>query len=392
MIARHLKKVIERYLFNGKMILITGARQVGKTTLVNELVQSSGKSWLFWNCDEPDVEDYLNRPTSTELKHRIGNAEMLIIDEAQRIPNIGVTLKLIADQLKDVQVIVTGSSTLGLRDSIHEPMTGRKLEFHLHPFSFAELLNATNETEEIRLLEQRLIYGMYPEIVLTNLDRHKLLAELSGDYLYKDILALDSVRKPSIIPKLLQALALQITSEVSLTELGETAGCDRNTVVRYLDLLEKTFVIFTLPSLVRNQRNEIKKSRKIYFWDNGIRNALINQFNPLAMRDDAGRLWENFMVSEIIKKDENVEAMASHYFWRTHQQQEIDLIRERAGKFDAFEFKWSPSKRPKAPINFQRDYPVASFSEVHRKNYPAYLYVDPKEDYSTVTDLARLRG
>jgi predicted AAA+ superfamily ATPase len=268
---------------------------------------------------------------------------------------------------------VTGSSALGLRDTIHEPMTGRKLEFHLHPFSFSELANEANEMEEVRLLEQRLIYGMYPEIVLTGLDKHKLLTELASDYLYKDILALDSVRKPSIIPKLLQALALQITNEVSLTELGATAGCDRNTVVRYIDLLEKTFVIFTLPSLVRNQRNEIKKSRKVYFWDNGIRNALINQFNPLTLREDTGRLWENFMVSEILKKDQNLESMASHYFWRNHQQQEIDLIREQKGIIDAYEFKWRPSKKPKLPDSFQRDYPVGSFSEVHRKNYQEYI-------------------
>jgi len=373
MIQRNLHKVVERYLFKGKTILITGARQVGKTTLANELARSSGKSWLFWNCDEPDVEEYLNRPSSTELRHRIGEKELLIIDEAQRIQNIGVTLKLIADNLSTLQVIVTGSSVLGLHDSIHEPLTGRKIEFHLHPFSFSELANYSSELEETRLLEQRLIYGMYPEITTTALDKRKLLTELAGDYLYKDILSLDSVRKPSIIPKLLQALAFQITNIVSLTELGEIAGCDRNTVIRYLDLLEKTFVIFTLPSLARNKRNEIKKSRKVYFWDTGIRNALINQFNPLALREDTGKLWENFMVSEIMKKDQYKESMAAHYFWRNHQQQEIDLIKEYQGIMDAFEFKWSPSKIPKLPASFQREYPITSFYYVHRKNYQEIL-------------------
>jgi uncharacterized protein len=374
MIQRKLKKVVEKYLFKGKAIIITGARQVGKTTLVKELAESTGRSWLFWNCDEPDVEQYLNRPSSTELKQRIGNKELLVIDEAQRIQNIGVTLKLITDNIKHLQLIVTGSSALGLRDSIHEPLTGRKLEFQLHPFSYSELVGAFSESEENRLLEQRLIYGMYPGIVLTTLDKSKLLSELSGDYLYKDILSLDSVRKPSIIPKLLQALALQITGEVSLTELGEIAGCDRNTVIRYLDLLEKSFVIFTLPSLARNQRNEIKKTQKVYFWDNGIRNALINQFNPLALRDDAGKLWENFMVSEIIKKDQNEDKLASYYFWRTHQQQEIDLIREKNSLFDAFEFKWSPSGKFRLPVRFSSDYKVGSFKEVHRKNYPDVLF------------------
>jgi predicted AAA+ superfamily ATPase len=365
--------VIEKYLFKGKTIILTGARQVGKTTLVRELAESSKKSWLYWNCDEPDVEQYLNRPSSDEIKHRIGATELLIIDEAQRIQNIGITMKLIADNLKQLQVIVTGSSALGLRDSIHEPMTGRKLEFQLHPFSFAELAAASSESVENRLLEQRLLYGMYPEIAMTTLDKPKLLNELAGDYLYKDILSLDSVRKPSIIPKLLQALALQITGEASLTELGETAGCDRNTVIRYLDLLEKTFVIFTLPALAHNQRNEIKKSRKIYFWDNGIRNALINQFNPLAMRDDTGKLWENFMVSEIIKKDQYEDQLASYYFWRTHQQQEIDLVREKNAEFKAYEFKWSPSGKIKLPESFNKEYKVNSFVEVHRKNYSSVL-------------------
>ncbi len=373
MIPRKLQPVIENYLFKGKAIIITGARQVGKTTLVQELAKSSGRSWLYWNCDEPDIEQYLNRPGSDDLKHRIGDKSLLIVDEAQRIQNIGVTLKLITDNLKDLQVIVTGSSALGLRDSVHEPLTGRKIEFQLYPFSFGELASAGSETEENRLLEQRLIYGMYPEIVLSKLEKPKLLHELAGDYLYKDILSLDSVRKPSIIPKLLQALALQITGEVSLTELGETAGCDRNTVIRYLDLLEKTFVIFTLPALARNQRNEIRKTRKVYFWDNGIRNALINQFNPLALREDKGKLWENFMVSELIKKDRFEDKTASYYFWRTHQQQEIDLIREKDAVFDAFEFKWSASKKVNLPESFKRKYKVGSFMEIHRKNFQEVL-------------------
>ncbi|NQV01560.1 MAG: ATP-binding protein [Bacteroidia bacterium] len=373
MITRELQAVIEQYLFQGKAIIITGARQVGKTTLALELAKSSGKPFVYWNCDEPDIEEYLNRPNSAELKHRIGNHELLVIDEAQRIQNIGITLKLITDNIKELQLIVTGSSALGLRDSIHEPLTGRKIEFQLYPFSYGELVAAFSNSEENRLLEQRLLYGMYPEIVLTKLDKVRLLTELTGDYLYKDILALDSVRKPSIIPKLLQALALQVTSEVSLTELSETAGCDRNTLIRYLDLLEKTFVIFTLSSLARNQRNEIKKSRKIYFWDNGIRNALINQFNPLTLRSDPGILWENFMVSEIIKKDRYEDKIASYFFWRTHQQQEIDLIREQNAVFEAFEFKWSPSKRTKLPDQFRKQYPVSSFIEIHRHNFQQLL-------------------
>jgi hypothetical protein len=199
------------------------------------------------------------------------------------------------------------------------------------------------------------------------------LSELSGEYLYKDILSLDSVRKPSILSKLLQALALQITNEVSLAELGQTAGCDRNTVTRYLDLLEKSFVIFTLPSLARNQRNEIKKSRKVYFWDNGIRNALINQFNPLALREDTGKLWENFMAVELIKKGQAEDALYHYYFWRTHQRQELDFIREKDGAFDLFKFKWNPAKKAKIPENFSGKYRVNSSAVINRENYSAFL-------------------
>ncbi len=319
------------------------------------------------------MEQYLNRPSSTELAGRIGNAELLVIDEAQRIENIGITLKLICDQIKPLQLLVTGSSALGLRDSIQEPLTGRKLEFHLHPLTFSEMIRCYTEVDEIRLLEQRLIYGMYPEIVTTGLDRSKLLMELAGDYLYKDILALESVRKPGIIPKLLRALALQVTNEVSLTELGETAGCDRNTVIRYLDLLEKTFVIFSLSSINKNPRNEIKKSRKVYFWDNGIRNALINQFNPLNLRDDTGKLWENYLVCERIKRDRYLDPMASHYFWRTHQQQEIDLVIEKNLSYEAFTFKWNRSKTAKPPNRFMQDYTPAAFLTVNPANYQDFL-------------------
>jgi len=373
MIQRTLQQVISPYLFKGKAIIITGARQTGKTTLAVEIAKATGKRWLMWNCDEPDVEQYLNRPSSTELAGRIGNAELLVIDEAQRIENIGITLKLICDQIKPLQLLVTGSSALGLRDSIQEPLTGRKLEFHLHPLTFSEMIRCYTEVDEIRLLEQRLIYGMYPEIVTTGLDRSKLLMELAGDYLYKDILALESVRKPGIIPKLLRALALQVTNEVSLTELGETAGCDRNTVIRYLDLLEKTFVIFSLSSINKNPRNEIKKSRKVYFWDNGIRNALINQFNPLNLRDDTGKLWENYLVCERIKRDRYLDPMASHYFWRTHQQQEIDLVIEKNLSYEAFTFKWNRSKTAKPPNRFMQDYTPAAFLTVNPANYQDFL-------------------
>jgi len=373
MVSRILRKTIEQHLYKGKAILVTGARQVGKTTLVREIAASSGRPWLYWNCDEPDIESFLQRPNSAVIRDRIGNHTLVVIDEAQRVHNIGVTLKLIIDQIHDVQLLVTGSSALGLHDSINEPLTGRKVEFHLHPFTFAELVSVSDEMTEVRLLEQRLIYGMYPEIVLGKFEKSRLLTELTGDYLYKDILSLDSVRKPTIIPKLLQAISLQITNEISLTELGEIAGCDRNTVVKYIDLLEKAFVIFTLPALSRNPRNEIKKSRKIYFWDNGIRNALINQFNSLDLRDDRGKLWENYMTSEFLKRDLAMDYRSSYYFWRNHQQKEIDLVREAESELTAFEFKYGSVKKPHIPHQFTQEYAVKSYEVVNPENFYTFL-------------------
>jgi predicted AAA+ superfamily ATPase len=307
------------------------------------------------------------------LKNLIGNKKVILIDEAQRVENIGITLKLITDNISDIQLIVTGSSAFDLRSRLNEPLTGRKFEYQLYPFSTTELINATSRLEEKRLLEQRMIYGMYPDVVNNPLDAQKILIELSNSYLFKDILMYKDIRNSGILTKLLTALSLQLGNEVSYNELGNIIGVKSETVERYIELLEKVFVIFRLQSLSRNLRNELKKSRKIYFYDNGVRNALIQNFKSLELRTDTGALWENFMVSERKKHIEYNEMYSNTYFWRTHTQQEIDYIEERNGILYAFEFKWNEKKQVKIPNSFAEAYPQHEFQCIDRTNYLNFI-------------------
>lgn len=373
MINRTILQRIREVLFKGKTIIILGPRQSGKTTLLEMLAAEIKEKVLLLDCDEPDIRKELTESTSTQLKARIGNARMVMIDEAQRVKNIGITLKLIHDKIKDVQLIVTGSSSLELSDEINEPLTGRKYEFLLLPLSTSEMIDHTDERTEKRLLEQRLLYGFYPGIINEPGNERKLLNSLTGSYLYKDIFRFQDIRKPEIIESLLEALALQCGSEVSYNELGNTLGIDQLTARRYIELLEKAFVVFRLRSFSRNARNEIKKSRKIYFYDNGIRNALISNFNNIELRTDKGALWENFLVSERFKLLNNIQSDFKRYFWRTQQQQEIDYIEERDGKLYAFEFKWSEKKKPKIPATFLKAYPESSTAMINRDNYIEFL-------------------
>jgi predicted AAA+ superfamily ATPase len=300
-ITRIIEKSILERMHQGKLLLLTGPRQVGKTTLLRQITGKLSEKQLWLNCDNPDDRLSLEDATLTSLSSLIGSYSLIIIDEAQRVRNIGLTLKLLVDNFPAVQVIASGSSALELANFIKEPLTGRKMEFNLFPFSTEEMVGNTSEREEKRLLEDRLIYGFYPEVVNHPGDAVEALFEITGSYLYKDILSLDEVRKPAILQKLLLALALQVGSEVTFNDLGNTVGIDKETAEKYLDLLEKAFVIFRLNSFSRNMRREIKKSRKIYFRDNGVRNANINNFNSLALRSDVGALWENFIISERMK-------------------------------------------------------------------------------------------
>jgi len=375
-ISRELEQVISKRLYQKKAIIIVGPRQVGKTTLLNQVGQSSGKKTLFFNCDEPDIRKKLDLPTSTQLKALIGNSELVLIDEAQRIKDIGITLKLLIDNFQEKQFIVTGSSALELSNSINESLTGRKFEYKMLPFSFKELANANGLLDESRLLEHRMIYGMYPDVVNNQGNEREILTNIVSSYLYKDIFEFQDIRKPEIIEKLLQALALQVGSEVSFNELSQLLGIDTATVQRYIDLLEKSYILFHLRSFNRNVRNELKKSRKIYFYDNGVRNALISNYNPIAFRTDVGALWENYLISERIKRNNYSLNYAGFYFWRTIQQQEIDFIEERDGKLNCYEFKWNSKKKATLSTTFSTNYPNSSFTLVNPDNYIDFIGFD----------------
>jgi predicted AAA+ superfamily ATPase len=294
----------------------------------------------------------------------------VLIDEAQRVTNVGLTLKLLVDNFPDVQLLVTGSSSLQLRDTINEPLTGRKWEYNLYPLSTGELINEQGLLGVKQLLETRLIYGSYPDVLNHRDDARAVLSNLSGSYLYQDLLSLEGIRKPALLEKLLVALALQMGSEVSYNELAQTIGSDPKTVEKYIDLLEKCFVIFRLPAFSRNVRTELKKGRKVYFYDNGIRNAVLQNFTPLALRNDVGALCENFFISERIKHNHYMGNYAKSYFWRTTQQQEIDYIEECDGMFTAFEMKWNPKKASvSVPSPFKNEYPLRQFVVVTPENY-----------------------
>ncbi len=373
MVKREIQNNIEARLFKGKLIIIFGARQVGKTTLIKEIGKQYPEDQIYFNCDEPDVRDILTNATSTKLKNLIGTRKFILIDEAQRVKNIGITLKLFADQLKDIQVIATGSSSFELSNEINEPLTGRKYEFTLYPFSVRELSSEFGWLETNRLLEERIIYGMYPEIVINPDEKKELLKEITRSYLFKDILSYEGIRKPELLEKLLMALAAQIGYEVSYNELAGTIGIDKDTVRKYLDILEKAFVIFRLHPFSRNIRTEITKMHKIYFYDTGVRNALVSNFNNLSLRNDKGALWENFLIAEKLKMNAAVNVSPKTYFWRTSQQQEIDYIEEDEGKLSAYEFTWNVNKKKKIPSTFLNSYKINFSQIINTENFGSFL-------------------
>ena len=325
------------------------------------------------NCDDDDDRMLLQDKSSTELKNLIGNNDIVMIDEAQRVENIGLTLKKIGDLKTKSNIMVTGSSSLNLGDKINEPATGRLIEYNLFPFTVAELADHTSWREEQRMLNQRLIYGLYPEVVMYPEDARRTLMTISNSYLYKDLLSYDGVRKPALLQNIVRALALQVGSEVSYNELAQLVGADKTTVEKYIDLLEKCFVVFRLPSYSRNLRNEIKKGKKIYFYDNGIRNAVLSNFATPEFRTDMGALWENFLVSERLKRNVYSGSYAQMFFWRTQSQQEIDYIEECDGQLNAFEFKWNPKTKASIPKTFIETYPGSSFEIISPENYEEFI-------------------
>jgi predicted AAA+ superfamily ATPase len=376
MIKRQLLSKIQEKLSDSKAIILLGPRQAGKSTLLEQLSPHFKTPVLWMNGDDADVRVLLNEPTTTGIKALIGNAGTWVIDEAQRIKNIGLCLKLAIDNIKTVKVIATGSSAFELANQINEPLTGRKWEYHLYPFSYAEMVLHQGMLEEKRLLQHRLVFGYYPEIVLHQGEEAERLKELVNSYLYKDILTWERIQKPDKMEKLLQALAFQLGNEVSYQELGQTTGLDNQTTEKYIDLLEKAFIVFRIGSLSRNLRTELKKSRKIYFFDNGLRNAVINQFSPAGFRQDIGALWENYLMSERVKLLAYERVEANQYFWRTHAQQEIDYIEERNGVMKAFEFKWNPRSKGKIPSTFLKAYPEATTQVITPENIDEFLSLD----------------
>lgn len=374
MIGRSIEKRILNDFHRKKIITLLGPRQVGKTTLLEQITESYKDSKILrLNCDDEDDRLLLQGRSTTELKSIIGDNNLVMIDEAQRVTNIGLTLKMMGDLNSGASIIVTGSSSLGLGDNINEPATGRLIEYNLYPFTVSELAMNSSWREENRMLSHRLIYGMYPEVVMYPADGRRTLITITNSYLYKDLLSYDGIRKPSLLQNLVRALALQVGSEVSYNELATLTGADKITVEKYVDLLEKCFVVFRLPSFSRNMRNEIKKGKKIYFYDNGIRNAVLSNFAPPELRNDMGALWENFLVSERIKRNVYSGNYAQKYFWRTQAQQEIDYIEDCDGLISAYEFKWNPKAKASLPRSFMESYPSASFEVVTPDSYKEFL-------------------
>ena len=373
MITRDIERNILPLLGKGKAIIVMGARQVGKSTLLQQML-GDRKDVVWMNGDDLDIQELFRDMSSTRIRAILGNNLFLVVDEAQRIPDIGLRLKLITDQIPQVQVIATGSSSFELASKVNESLTGRKREFKMFPLTFGEMVRHTNFLEESRMIPHRMVYGYYPEVVTNPGDERSVLKELSDSYLYKDILSLDSINKPDKLVRLLKALALQIGSQVSYNELGQLIGLDSKTVERYVDVLEKSFIIFRLNSFSRNLRNELKTSRKVYFWDLGIRNAVIGNLAQVENRADTGDMWENFVIAERMKQNIYKNSFAQSWFWRTRQQQEIDYLEEEDGRLLAFEFKWNERKgNVKCPNSFMTSYPDAEFKAITPKNVEEFL-------------------
>ncbi len=374
MYPRILEDKIRKNLNTGKAIILVGARQVGKTTLIRKILQ--GKDYLFLDADDPLIRQMLTMPNTEQIRSIIGEHNIVFVDEAQRIEGIGLTLKIITDQFKHVQLWVSGSSSFDLGNKLNEPLTGRKWEYELFPVSWEEFERKEGYVKAMQQLENRLLYGFYPEVLNNKGKERSVLKNLVSSYLYRDILAFSGIRKPEILDDLMLALALQIGHEVNYNELAQTIGVNKITVQKYIDLLEKAYIVFRLRSFSRNLRHEIKRNRKIYFYDTGIRNMILGNFNPLNTRTDTGALWENFLVAERRKQNLYKETFARMYFWRTKQQQEVDYVEEKDGKIHGFEFKWTAKPKAKLPVTFTKTY-RAETHIIDRNNFREFVVINP---------------
>ncbi len=374
-IQRLQQKNIEKYLNQNRIIIIYGARQVGKTTLIQEIIKNfKGKSF-YYNGDLQSIREFFNYKSAETLEQKLKDLDLIVIDEAQRIENIGLTLKILHERIPKLKIIATGSSSFDLSNTIKEPLTGRKYEFILYPLSLNETVKFYDPVNLNDKIIQALRFGQYPEIFTTNneTEKQKKLEEITSSYLFRDLFEFQELKKFPLLEQLLQLLALQIGHEVSYQELAHKLGIDQTTVQKYIFLLESAFIIFRLPAFSRNIRKEITKSRKIYFYDLGIRNTLIQNWNPLNIRNDVGGLWENFCILERKKHLHYLSKFANHYFWRTYDQKEIDLIEESRGRLQAYEFKWGKGKKTKFPKIFQKNYPESKFEVITPENISELL-------------------
>lgn len=370
MYARVLQQTIEKRIGSGKAIIVTGPRQVGKTTLINAIL--GNEPYLFLNGDDPSTREMMTRPNTEQIRTILANYNRVYIDEAQRIQDIGLTMKIITDQFKHIQLIASGSSSFDLADKLNEPLTGRKWEFQLYPVSWEEFESHNGYLKAEQQLETRLVYGFYPDVLMSPGDETPILRNLVNSYLYRDVLMYGGIKNTEALDKLVRALAFQVGSEVNYSELGQMVGLDNKTVGRYIEILEKGYVIFRLGSFSRNLRNEIKKNKKIYFYDNGIRNMIMGNFDPFVIRQDKGALWENFLISERIKQISYKQSLARAYFWRTKQQQEVDWVEDIGGKISGFEFKWNARGKNRLSATFTKTYDAKS-KTIDRTNFREFV-------------------
>lgn len=374
MIRRTIQDHIMKFLFRGKVIILYGARRTGKTTLSKVILSEFGDSARYINCEILQYRQALQTTNTALLNDFLGNYRIIVLDEAQSIPDIGLTLKVLVDTRPDLQIIATGSSSFDMAQAISEPLTGRSRTFTLYPFSLSEISQDSHPVDWDARLDNILRFGMYPDVYgQTDEMAIEELRDIATNYLYKDVLQYHQLKRSDLLFKLLQALAFQMGHEVSYGELARLLGENHHTVRNYVELLEKSFVIYRLGSFSRNLRKEISKSFKVYFMDNGIRNSLINNYNPLWQRDDTGALWENFCVTERMKQLHNNRKFPNRYFWRTYDRKEIDYIEESGGELSAVEFKWSPAAKVKKPVEFLESYQKSGFTVVHRDNYRDFL-------------------
>jgi len=365
---------VEPLLEPNKVLVIYGPRRVGKTTLLKELLDKTALKYRFDSGENIRVQEILGSNDFERIKEYVGNNQLIAIDEAQQIPNIGMGLKIIVDQIPGIKIVVTGSSSFELFNQVGEPLVGRKRTITLFPFAQVELAKTHDSFDLDSRLEEFLIYGSYPDVFLakTRQDKIVLLNEIVDAYLLRDVLALDNVKKSRTLVDLVKLLALQVGSEVSLTELSRQLSANVRTIEKYLDILEKGFVIVSLSALKRNLRNEIRDKRKYYFYDTGVRNTLISQFNDVNLRNDIGALWENFLFIERLKKCSYESMFSNRYFWRTYDQKELDLVEEYGGSFHAYEFKWK-KENVSRPKKFMETYPQSSFEVVNKDNYRGFV-------------------